>query len=155
YRWAVGADKIDGRDNNGVFRTAPFQVAAEAYHTLVEVNPAEGAEAVTCEIVLDPGRTLTGTALDPDGKPLAGVRASGLARQGGWERPQRTGDFPRTGVDPGRPRLLEFAHKEKGLAGFLLVKGAEAQPLTVKLGPSGTLTGRLVTPDGKPVTDGR
>jgi hypothetical protein len=66
----------------------------------------------------------------------------------------RTAEIPVNGVRPGRPRLLQFDHAEKNLAGSLVVKGDETGLLTVKLVPAGVLTGRLVTPDGEPLTEG-
>jgi protocatechuate 3,4-dioxygenase beta subunit len=154
YRTGVGADAIKGRTAQGYFRTFPYILNTEHAHALVEVNPAQGAEAVRVEVALDPGRTLTGTVLGPDGKPLAGVLVSGLDSTSFWgHQPLEDATFTLTGVESGRPRLLQFAHPEKRLAGSLVIKGDEKGPLTIKLGPAGTLTGRLVNPDGQPVTD--
>ena len=50
-------------------------------------------------------------------------------------------------------RLLQFSHAEKKLAGSLVVRGDMKGPITVQLGPAGTLTGRFVLPDGKPLAD--
>ena len=155
YRMAVGADKIKGTDENGLFQTYPRVLLAGNFHTLVEVNPAKGADALECEVALDPGRALTGTVLGPKGKPLAGALACGLTATGTWEsQPLKGAEFTLTGLEKGRPRVLQFVHKGKGLAGFLVVKGDEGKPLSVRLEPSGVLTGRLVTPEGNPVTDG-
>jgi RNA polymerase sigma factor (sigma-70 family) len=158
YRLSVGADTIKGLDQQGLFRTSPHLIFARGYHTLVEVSPAAGVKQVTCDIPLDPGRSLKGEVVDPDGKPLAGVKVSGLRSYGGssyWEgQPQKTSAFTVTGLEPGKTRMLEFTHPEKKLAGSVVLKGDEKGPLTVKLGPAGALAGRLVTPDGQPVTDG-
>lgn len=150
YRVAVGADK------DGLFRTTvPHRVIADNYHTLIELNPTVGPASVTCDILLDPGQTLTGTILDPDGNPLAGALMSGVSFHGLWEHePQKTAQFTVIALEPGQSRLLQFFHKEKQLTGFLQVKGDEEKPLTVQLGPSGTLTGRFVTGAGKPMTEG-
>jgi hypothetical protein len=152
YCMAVGADKIKGLDEEGHFRTFPYLLYARNFHTLVEVNPAEKADALAVEVVLDPGQTLSGSVLGPDGKPLTGVLVSGLTSNDSWQpQPLKTAEFKLTGLEQGQPRLLQFAHPEKSLAGFLVVKGNEKGPLRVKLGPAGTLTGRLVLPEGKPV----
>jgi hypothetical protein len=102
---------------------------------------------------------MKGEVLGPDGKPLAGVRVSGLRTYGGrgqWENePLKTSAFTVTGLAPGEVRLLEFAHGEKKLAGSFVLKGDEKGPVTVKLTAAATLIGRLVTPDGQPVTDGQ
>jgi RNA polymerase sigma factor (sigma-70 family) len=141
----VGGDKIKGlRDTFQVFR----------FNTAAEVNPEKGAESVTCDLTLDPGRTLTGTVVGPDGKPLTGVRVTGCRGQGVWEElPEKSAEFTVLGLDPAEPRLLQFFHAEKKLAGSLVVRGDEKGPLKVELGPAGTLTGRFVTTDGKPLAD--
>jgi RNA polymerase sigma factor (sigma-70 family) len=158
YRLSVGADKIKGLEANGLFRTYPSLIFARTCHALVEVNPTKDAKEVICDIFLDPGRSLKGEVLGPDGKPLTGARASALRSYGYgyWEyEPLKTAEFIVTGLEAGKPRLLQFAHFEKDLAGWLVVKGDEKGPLKVKLVPAGVLTGRLVTPDGQPVKEGQ
>jgi RNA polymerase sigma factor (sigma-70 family) len=158
YRLGVGADTIKGLKPNGHFRTVP-PLFVQGYHRLVELSPAAAAKQVTCDLVLDPGRTLKGRVLGPDGKPLAGVRVSGLRSynvHGYWEHePLGTPEFLVTGLERGQPRLLQFAHADKKLAGALVVKGDDDGPVSVRLAASGTLTGRLVTPEGEPVADGQ
>jgi RNA polymerase sigma factor (sigma-70 family) len=159
YRFGAGADTIKGLEPNGHFLTYPHLLFAEGYNRLVEVNPAADAKEVTCDLLLDPGRTVKGTVLGPDGKPLAGVRVSGLRAYGGygqWEhKPLPTSDFLVTGLDREQTRLLQFTHAEKKLAGHFVVKGKDSGPVQVKLIAAGTLTGRLVTPDGVAVSEGR
>jgi RNA polymerase sigma factor (sigma-70 family) len=158
YRMGVGADNIKGMGPDGHFLTYPHLLFARHYHTLVEVNPAVGAKQITCNLLLDPGQSLTGEVHGPDGKPLAGVRVSGLRSYGGhglWEHePLKTSAFTVTGLGLEQSRLLEFIHIEKKLAGSVTVKGDDKGPLVVKLAPAAALTGRLVTPEGKPVADG-
>ncbi len=76
YRFKVGADRIEGLD-----RHVQLRLNLEPYHTVVEINPNEDARDVRCDIALDPGPTLGGTVLGPDGQPLVGVKAGGLARE--------------------------------------------------------------------------
>jgi hypothetical protein len=122
----------------------------ELYNTVVEINPAKDAQSVRCDIVLDPGRTLSGKVLGPDGRPLAGARIGGRSDAGDWAyEPLRTAAFTVLALRPEETRLLQFAHAEKHLAGSLVVRGDAKGPLTVKLGPAGTLTGRFVTRDKK------
>ena len=53
-------------------------------------------------------------------------------------------------LDPKQPRPLFFRHDEKKLAGFVSARGDESGPLTVRLQPAGTVTGRLLDDDGQP-----
>src|SRR5205814_503333 len=80
------------------------------------INPPGDAEAFTCDLQFDPGRSVAVRVTDPDGKPLSGVRASRLAGvfsgAGGPGGPE----FTATALDPAEPRTLAFVHKERRLA---------------------------------------
>jgi RNA polymerase sigma factor (sigma-70 family) len=155
YAVGVGAEKYKDRDPVGHLPTKPPCLAI-GFHTLVEVEPARDADVVPCEVVLDPGRTLHGNVLGPDGKPLAGAVVCGVKSYAFtyWEgEPLKTAEFAAFGFKDGRPRCLLFLHQEKKLAGSLLVNGEEKEPLRVRLEPWATVAGRLVTPDGLPDTD--
>jgi hypothetical protein len=157
YRMGVGADQIKSKAENGLFRTRPYLLHDRDFHTLVEVNPTGNEESVSIEVLLDPGLTLKGTVLDPDGKPLAGALPGGLDSFGGgsWaHHPLKTAEFTVLGLDPGETRLLQFYHKEKQLSGSIVIRGDQKESPTVKLQPAATLTGKLVTQDGKPAADG-
>jgi RNA polymerase sigma factor (sigma-70 family) len=157
YLLDVGADQIPGRDEQGFYRTYPHLVGASLYHTLVEVNPAKDAESLTCNLIVDPGKTLTGTVLSPDGKPLAGARPFGLLSyysDGSWENEAlKSADFTAYGLRAGQPRKLMFIHEGLKLAGSCVVRGGDQGPITVKVEPWATVSGRLVTSDGLPRSD--
>jgi hypothetical protein len=84
YVVGVGADKIDGLESNGHFRTYPHFVSAQGYHLYMELNPSADAKQVICDLLLDPGRTLKGKVLGPDGEPLAGVKVCGQHKLRTW-----------------------------------------------------------------------
>src|SRR5262249_7553552 len=123
-------------------------------HTLVGINPAENAESLTQDILLDPGTMPRGTIKGPDGKPLAGTKVLGLTaygRWGNWTRAAlKTADFTIYGLDTDEEREVVFIHAEKQLAVALKVRGDAKGPLDVRLQPWGTVSGRLIGPDGKP-----
>src|SRR5262249_16121017 len=153
YLVGVGAENLKGRDQNGFLDTRPHLCHPTHFHTLVELNPDKQAGPVVCNVLLDPGRTLTGTLLGWDGKPLAGVRASGLKSYAYtyWDyEPLKTAEFKVFALKPGQPRRLLFLHEGKRLAGTILVRGDEKDPPRVKLEPWGSLTGRIVNADGQP-----
>jgi RNA polymerase sigma factor (sigma-70 family) len=117
----------------------------------VTINLTEDGEPVRCQVVLDPGRTLSGTILDPEGKPLAGVRAFNVNPRHFWmSLPLKTASFTLTAVDPQEHRSLVFLHEARHLARAVEFHGSEPNPLTVRLEPAGTITGRLVDADGQP-----
>ncbi len=144
YVFKVGADRIKGLDRLRL---------PQDYHTAMEIEPAKDAKVMRCDIVLDPGRTLSGKVLDPAGRPLIGVQVAGLRTPGVWQ-PLRTAAFTVVALMPDETRLLQFFHADKHLAGSLVLRGDAKGPLTVALKPAGTLTGRFVTRDGKkPLAD--
>jgi hypothetical protein len=118
-----------------------------AYH-LMDV-PAD-AKSLTCDVQVDPGRSVSGTVLGPDGKPLAGAMVKGLTAI--FPRPValKTAAFTALALDPGESRQLLFVHRKQKLAGKLVLRGDEKE-VKVQLEPWGTLTGRILDQDGQPV----
>jgi RNA polymerase sigma factor (sigma-70 family) len=153
----VGAQAWRGQYLRGVgfnrFKDLAFG-GLGGFHTAVEINPAKDAETARCDLLLDPGRTLTVTVLAPDGKSLTGVQAYGLQGPGDWgHEPGKTAEFTVAAMRSDESRLLQFSHAEKKLAGSRVVRGDEKGPLTLKLSLAGVVTGRFVTPDGKALAD--
>ncbi len=152
YPRAAGAEAIEGgdRSHGGLsFRTDPSICNPRNFHAVAEVNPAEDAESVEQDFVLDPARTLTGTVLDPDGQPLTGAEFSGLTEFSGW-RPLDSATFTVQGYRPDKPRTLQVIHKGRKLAGGRVLEGPQQGPLTARLEPWGAIRARVVDEDGKP-----
>src|SRR5208337_3902264 len=61
------------------FATVPSMLTVKSFHSLAEVNVPEGVEEVVCNVQLDPGRTVKGKTVGPDGALLTGCQLSGLA----------------------------------------------------------------------------
>jgi hypothetical protein len=159
YRTGVGADKIKGgtKDATGriVFRNNPLGFSADFYNTVVEVKPKKGAKRVRCDVVLDPGRTLTIQVHGPDGKPLDGIRAQGLRAglQGSWSPTPLRSEFTVSGLEAGRGRTLLLEHSQKNLVARQEIKGDERGAVVVTLQPGGTVTGRVIDDFGKPLAN--
>jgi protocatechuate 3,4-dioxygenase beta subunit len=152
YLVGVGSEGLKVDANRYLAATTP-PCHSEGHHGLVQIKPAPEEEKVTCNVVLDPGRALTGTVLGSDGEPLAGARVCGLTSYAftGWEHePLKTDQFTAFALSKGRPRNLLFLHEGKKLAGSLLLKGDEKGPLTVRLQPYGAVRGRVVGADSLP-----
>jgi hypothetical protein len=153
YREAVGAESIRGMNPRQPFSALPGFLTPSFYHALAPVNLQAGDEVATCDLEFDPGRTLTGSIVDPEGRPIAGCSAHGLDDRGSWRsRPLDSPDFEATGLDPSKPRRIYAFHEGRKLAGSLLVRGDEPGPLVVALQPRGTLVGRVVDDEGRPRT---
>jgi RNA polymerase sigma factor (sigma-70 family) len=153
YLVGVGGEGLKADANRYLTGTTP-PCHSEGHHGLVQIKPGPEEEKVTCNVILDPGRALTGTVLGRDGEPLAGARVCGLTSYAftGWDRePLKTDQFTAFALAKGRPRNLLFLHDGKKLAGSLLLKGDEKGPLTVRLQPWGAVSGRVVGNDGLPL----
>jgi len=114
----------------------------------VDIDPQ--AEPVTVDLQLDPGRTLTVTSVDPEGKPIGGTKATGLTDLGGGEYELESPSFEVHSLDPSKPRRVIVKHAGRKLVGSVDLKGDEVSPITVRLQPWGTITGRIVDDDGVP-----
>jgi RNA polymerase sigma factor (sigma-70 family) len=150
---SVGAGEIKGQEPGmGAFRTYPMFCSLSDQNVFAEVNPAPGAGEVAKDLLLDPGRSVSGTVVDPDGKPIGWVQITGLDRfRLADQSVQGSGDFTVRGLPSGRYRL-DFVHKGRKVAAFLPLTGDEQSGLMVKLQPWGTLTGRIVDEAGRPRT---
>jgi RNA polymerase sigma factor (sigma-70 family) len=126
-------------------------ISQERFNALALLNPAEKSTALTRDLELSPARTVRGTVVGPDGKALAGVTVTGLTHDLDYPETLQTASFVVKRLTPGRSRKLVFHHREKALAAGLTIRGDEKGPLTVRLGPCGSVTGRLLDKDNKPV----
>jgi RNA polymerase sigma factor (sigma-70 family) len=114
------------------------------------IDPAPEAESVTCDMQFDRGQTRIGVVLDSDGNKPTGVRAGGLTAMGG-NRTLTDSSFTVLALNPGQPRLIVFAHRERKLVGHLRLSADAKEPVQVRLQPGVALTGRLLDEDGKPL----
>jgi RNA polymerase sigma factor (sigma-70 family) len=129
----------------------------------VPIDVAESdPRSLVYDIALTPAVLLTGALIDPDGKPIAGVRAAGLAPQNLQfllrdqpslvdEHRLKTAEFVAEGVHPDQSRKLVFFHPEKKLGKVFTLPAGEKGPVTVKLEPLASASGRIVDAAGKPV----
>jgi Zn-dependent protease with chaperone function len=154
YRLGVGIDKIKGlkRDSAGQIRARPHAFSPMNHNALVEIDPKERDESVTADIELDRGRTLKGKLVGPDGQPVAGALMMGAQDffQMWSHQALSSAEFEVRALGSEDKRGLVFYQEEKGLAGAYVVQPGELGPVTVRLEPCGTLTGRLVDDGGLP-----
>jgi RNA polymerase sigma factor (sigma-70 family) len=151
------------RYKEGIFPLRGILELSEGYH-IVDTDKTD--KLLTFDIELDPGRTVKGSLIGPDGKPVLGATACGLnyspinrrnveysPRQ--ENRLLKSAEFVVERLDTRESRTISFLHQERKLIGHAVVRGDEKGPLTVRLAPWGTLTGRLVDEQGKPLADVR
>ncbi|MGO8753374.1 MAG: carboxypeptidase regulatory-like domain-containing protein [Thermoguttaceae bacterium] len=136
-------------------RVAPGPLYTQHMQALAAIDPADGVASVEHDFRLDRGQTLTGTLLDPAGKPLSGTHYRGRAeeptQQLGWEL-LGSDTFTVDCYRADKPRRLLFVHLGRKLADSLTLEGAQPTRLSVRLQPWGAIRGRVVDAHGKPVT---
>jgi RNA polymerase sigma factor (sigma-70 family) len=139
----------------------PQNLVPSYCHGIVAVEPSpDDAKSWARDIVLDPGKTVKGTLVGPDGKPVAGAVAFGLtalltttSASVNWpDRISRLegADFTALGLNVREPRPVFFVHPEKNLGKLMVLRGDEKGPLEVRLEPLGTATDRLLDSKGQP-----
>jgi hypothetical protein len=152
--WVAGSPRdsyaVAAVDDTGT-AAATGVLCVEKYNARSPINPGEGAGSVTLDFTLQPARTLRGTVAGPDGQPLTGVKVVGLTALPDAEVLDGP-SFTVAGLNPRRGRELIFHDRGKDLGKSLTVRGDETGPLTVRLEPCGTVLGRMVDKDGRPVT---
>jgi hypothetical protein len=139
---------FDAADRRRV-KTAPVDL--DLFNACKVVDAKESDAALTCDLALDPGKTLTVHLQGPDGKPLAGTLASGITSWTKRAVPLKTDHCRVLALDPDRPRPVAFVHIARKLAAVLTFTGEEKEPLTVRLMPTGSLTGRALDGDSQPL----
>src|SRR5262249_10089962 len=126
-------------------------LAVDNYNALRLINPREGTQAMTVDLVPSRGRTIEGTVVGPDGQPLAGASVVGLTSHPFHRVDLPTPRFQVKSLKPHQGRELTFLHAAKGLGLYKEIRGDEPGPLTIRLERCGSAVGRLLDEDGQPV----
>ncbi len=147
YRLGVGAAAIQGSQ---YFNTLPISTYREQYHVFAAVDLDPKVGSATVDLQVDPGKSLTIQVADPEGKPLIPTRVTGAGAGPQREKEWDTPAVEVRALDPSEPRRVTISHDGRKLVGSVYLKGDEAGPLTVRLQPWGTITGRIVDEDGQP-----
>jgi RNA polymerase sigma factor (sigma-70 family) len=142
-------DSYAAVDDDGVAREAGV-LSVENYNAFSPINPDVRGVPLALEITLSPARSVPGMAVDPDGRPLTGVKVEGLTATPDADVLDGPAFLVR-GLNPSRTRELVFRHEAKQLGKILHVRGDFIGPLTARLDPCGTILGRLVDKVGRPV----
>jgi hypothetical protein len=117
----------------------------------VKVTDVKEDGSTDVVLYVDRGLTAAVRVEDADGQPLTGAWVAGLTDS--WPNTYRLTDAtaPVLGLNPNRPRRLAAFHREKKLGGTVLVRGNEKEPVALRLGPVGSVAGRLLDTDSRPL----
>lgn len=117
-------------------------------YAMVDAGPKD--EVVKAHIRFDAGQAVRGKVVGSDGKPVTGAEVLGLLDTDEMVPTTLKGDtFTAHALAAGRPREMIFLHEGKKLVGMIKVHSTDRDPV-VKMVPWATITGRVLTPEGKP-----
>ncbi len=157
YRRGAGAESIKGMNEHGYFLTwnNPVPPSRHWPGSMKEINPVEGTETVHLDITMVPGDKVHIRVVDQQGKPVTGVKTGGLRSRGLFElEAQAQAEFDAVSMGPGEDRMVWLIHEGRKLGRVIHVKEGDDKngPVVITLEPCATITGRIVDPDGNPVS---
>jgi protocatechuate 3,4-dioxygenase beta subunit len=116
---------------------------------VLELEP--GTAIVHQDAVLRRASSLTVKIEDAEGRPVRGAWATGIGTTGHSPVHIHEASCSAYGVKAGKPRHMVFIHTGRKIAGTLRLTGDEKQPAVVQLRRMGSIKGRLLDRDGKPL----
>lgn len=154
---AYSGANLEGWDGSPI-EAVPHHLMVTRFHAVIPVDLSEGVEEpVSVEVMLTPGRSLSGRVSDAKGDPLPGAIVAGCrpisVRDGMFNPsdPLPGDEFTVVGIAADRERPLVAYHLEKRLAQIIRIPPDQDEPVTLTLEPMGNLTGRLVDGDDRPL----
>jgi RNA polymerase sigma factor (sigma-70 family) len=131
-------------------------ISVDFHNAVVLLEPSEKDESLTRDVVLERPLEHKGRIVGPDDRPLVGATVYGHTRGRGLPRggieTLKEDEFIVRSINPRENRPLVFYHKDKNLGFYLKdLRDNPADPLLIKLQPCGSISGRVVDPDGEPL----
>ena len=160
YCPAHGAESLDKKWMIDESFGSPARI--NAYHTMAlgwmhgyRSTIAKKDETLIVDLEVDSGNSLRVQLVDPDGKPLSGVHVRNrFPFSWNSEAPQDATSVDLVAINPKQPRTVMFYHRERNLGACILADQSERSgERTITLEPCGVVKGRLVSKDGKPITN--
>jgi RNA polymerase sigma factor (sigma-70 family) len=137
---------------DGTFATAGGSMETlDIDQAVKRVDLAENAGPTTVELHLIRGKMAKLIVQDPDGQLLSGAIVSGVTAAWPIAYALKSAECPIYALEPEKPRTLVIYHVGRKLGGHVVIRGDETGPVTVKLQPLGTVTGRILDADGQPI----
>jgi hypothetical protein len=122
------------------------------YAAIVLVNPRQGSGPLELTATIGRERPRQVTLIDPAGMPVVTATAEGMIGGGEDELRLRASTFVLTKLHPNRTRRITFFDNDRKLIGFLSARGDGDSPYTVHMQGWGTVKGRILGVDGKPIS---
>ena len=156
YMQGAGSEAIAGMDKAGHFQTYNNPIfPGKLWPTVMkEINPAADANVVHVDLQVAKGDSVRLTAVDPEGKPIAGLKTKGRSGRSSYDRDSTTKpETEVTNLMPDEQRIILLLHEGRKLGKVVTVKRGDdaAGPVSVKLAPLATISGRVLDADGNPI----
>jgi hypothetical protein len=120
-------------------------------HAGMVLDLAEDAGPIHRDVFLERGRTRKVHLEDADGKPLTGCQAGGLTDELWLTFALKEASCTVYALRANHPRQLAFVHPQRRLAGLLTLRDDEKDAITVRLQPTGSMSGRVLDAEGQPL----
>jgi hypothetical protein len=136
---------------DGFLTSAGYKLDLRNVNAFRIIEPAVGQESVKVDIRLDPGKSIAGKVVGPDGQPVAGASITGLT---GFREifSKLSGEaFTLQAVLQDESRTVTAFHADKKLAATIVVGRSDKEPVVLRLSGWGAVTGRIVNKDGVPL----
>jgi hypothetical protein len=149
YLEGIGVGEIVGLKPDEIYET--LYGHPNCLSTTIEVNVPEDVTIFSCEVRLKKGKSRRVRVVGPNGRPVTDLEASGLSNQ--IENPMSEVEnsfFNVTNLLPGESREVVARCVPRKLTGTAVVTEQGDGPVTLKLVPWASLTGRLVDDAGQP-----
>ena len=117
YRYGVVPDSLADSVSNGQFSTSRAGFPVENFNSVVEINIKPDAKSAEVTIALDPGLSVLGNIVGPDGQEIAGATVIGTNPNMFQFEPVSSAKFEVRGLQAGDKRRVIVVHPEKKWAG--------------------------------------
>jgi hypothetical protein len=157
YLMGDGSATINGMNNRGHFETwrNPINPSKVWPTSMKEINPTATTDVVHLDFELKPGAKVRMRAVDPHGKPVAGLMLAGRTQRGRREWDAKSeAEFDVVTLTEGEDRMVLIWHEERKLGKLVHVKPGDDKdgPVKLTLEPLATIVGRVADADGNPVS---
>jgi RNA polymerase sigma factor (sigma-70 family) len=116
------------------------------------LNVKPGSRLVEQNVTLEPGTALPIRIQDAEGGPLDQTLVTGMSSEDSeWPIACDSDSCSVYNLESGKRRSMVFFHPKRQLAGTLTLKGDEKELIAVELRHTGSILGRLLGADGKPL----
>lgn len=131
--------------------SSPVDLASN-WNAIGMVTVRDGKAAKEYAFTVDAGVTLKARVTDADGHPLTGAMVARRRNWGPFDVARLEGaEFEFIAVNVKRPRIALLVHPEKHLGAVFVTKPDGDARVDIRLKPTATARGRLLTEDGKPM----